>query len=60
MDISDTLESKLAAMQAAATQLEVLPGIQRYIQGLAQARGYGRGVQYAEAFLSSNLLPTLA
>jgi LmbE family N-acetylglucosaminyl deacetylase len=60
VDISTVLPLKLDAMQAATTQLEVLPGIRNYIQGLALARGYGRGVQYAEAFLASNLLPGLA
>jgi LmbE family N-acetylglucosaminyl deacetylase len=59
VDISSVFERKLAAMKAAVTQLEVLPGIVSYIQGLGMARGYGRGVQYAEAFLRSNLLPTL-
>jgi LmbE family N-acetylglucosaminyl deacetylase len=59
VDITGGIERKLAAMQAAVTQLEVLPGIRSYIQGLGMARGYGRGVPYAEAFLGSNLLPTL-
>jgi N-acetylglucosamine malate deacetylase 1 len=59
VDISAGLERKLAAMAAATTQLEVLPGIQNYIRGLGMARGYGRGSQYAEAYLQSSLLPTL-
>jgi len=59
VDITSTLERKLAAMNAASSQLDVLLGIRDYIQGLAMARGYGRGTQYAEAFLRSSLLPTL-
>jgi LmbE family N-acetylglucosaminyl deacetylase len=58
VDISPTLERKLSAMQAAETQLDVLPGIVNYIKGIGMARGYSRGVPYAEAFLRSNLLPT--
>ncbi len=57
VEITSTIEQKLAAMQAAVTQLEVLPGIRGLIQGMGMARGYGMGRQYAEAFLSSNLLP---
>ncbi len=59
VDISGGLERKLAAMAAATTQLEVLPGIQNYIRGLGMARGYARGSPYAEAFFQSNLLPVL-
>jgi len=49
VDITDTLERKVEAMRACASQLE----------GPAAARGFGRGTRYAEAFLRSNLLPTL-
>lgn len=59
VDISEGFERKLAAMQAATTQLEVLPGVVSYLKGLGMVRGYGRGALYAEAFLRSNLLPTL-
>ena len=58
VDITDTLGRKLEAMKATTSQLDVLPGIMDYIQGLAMVRGYGRGSKYAEAFLRSNLLPT--
>jgi LmbE family N-acetylglucosaminyl deacetylase len=58
VDITSTLDRKLAAMKATISQLDVLPGVVDYIQGLAMVRGYGRGVRYAEAFLRSNLLPT--
>ncbi len=60
VDISAGLERKLAAMAAATTQLELLPGIHNYIRGLGMARGYARGTSFAEAFLRSNLLPALA
>jgi len=57
VDITETFHKKLEAMQAFRSQLEVLPGILDYIEGLAKARGFLIGVKYAEAFLDSHLLP---
>lgn len=59
IDISDTFQKKLDAMQTQQSQFTVLPGILQYIEGLAHVRGYARGTRYAEAFLQSNLLATL-
>ena len=59
IDITDTFPKKREAMQTQQSQFAVLPGIMEYIEGLAKVRGYARGTHYAEAFLRSNLLPTL-
>lgn len=59
IDISDTLEFKLKAMETQVSQMDVLPNIMRYIEALAQVRGYLRGTKYAEAFLSSSFLGRL-
>jgi LmbE family N-acetylglucosaminyl deacetylase len=59
VDITETMAHKLEAMRATASQLDVLPGILDYVRGLGLTRGYGRGTKYAEAFLRSNLLPSL-
>ncbi|MGC8834914.1 MAG: PIG-L deacetylase family protein [Armatimonadota bacterium] len=59
VDITNTFQTKLDAMQTQRSQFDVLPGILGYIEGVAKARGYARGTQYAEAFVLSNLLPTL-
>ncbi len=59
IDISDTLEFKLKAMETQSSQMDVLPNIMRYIEALAQVRGYLRGTKYAEAFLSSSFLGRL-
>ena len=58
VDITDTMRVKLAAMQAMTSQLDVLPGVSRYIHGVGHARGFSRDTEYAEAFLRSNLLAT--
>lgn len=58
VDITQTIERKIAAMQAMKSQLEVLPRIIQYIRGLGHARGFLRGTDYAEAFLRSNFLAT--
>ncbi|MCL4506991.1 MAG: PIG-L family deacetylase [Chloroflexi bacterium] len=58
VDITDTMEKKLAAMQTMTSQLDVLPNVMDYIRGVGLARGFSRGTKYAEAFLRSNLLAT--
>lgn len=58
VDISDTMDVKLQAMETMTSQLDVLPRVTDYIRGLGNARGFSRGTQYAEAFLRSNLLAT--
>ncbi len=58
IDVSATFERKLEAMRTQASQMDVLPGIMRYLDGLGKVRGYARGTEYAEAFLASTLLPT--
>ncbi len=57
VDITDTIERKVAAMEQMPTQLLVLPQSPEYIRALGTARGYLRNRPYAEAFLASNLLP---
>ncbi|MGC8971313.1 MAG: PIG-L deacetylase family protein [bacterium] len=59
VDISETLEVKLRAMETQSSQMDVLPNIMRYIEALAQVRGYLRGTKYAEAFLLSSFLGRL-
>ncbi len=59
VDITGCFEQKIAALETQTSQLEVLPGVISYCQGLARARGYMAGSQYAEAFLASNLLPQI-
>ncbi|MFB0545644.1 MAG: PIG-L deacetylase family protein [Anaerolineae bacterium] len=58
VDITDTFERKLEAMRTQVSQLDVVPGILRYLEGIGRARGYLCETSYAEAFLASNLLPT--
>ncbi len=53
VDISATLEKKLAAMQTQQSQLSVLPRIMQFIEGLARVRGYMAGTEAAEAFVGS-------
>lgn len=58
VDISSTLEKKLAAMRTQESQLPVMPRILQFIEGLARVRGYMAGTEAAEAFLgSSSFLP---
>jgi len=57
IDITDTLDRKIAAMKSQTSQLEVLPRILEHIEGLAKVRGSAIGVKYAEAFLDSHLWP---
>jgi N-acetylglucosamine malate deacetylase 1 len=58
VDITDTINTKIEAMEAMTSQLDVLPRVAQYIRGVGQARGFSRGSEYAEAFLGSNLLGT--
>ncbi len=58
VDITATMDKKLAAMQTMTSQLDVLPNVMDYIRGVGLARGFSRGTKYAEAFLRSNLLAT--
>ena len=58
VDISDTINVKVEAMQAMTSQLDVLPRVTDYIRGVGNARGFSRDTAYAEAFLRSNLLAT--
>ena len=57
IDITDTLDKKIAAMKSQTSQLEVFPGALEYAEGLAKVRGSAIGVKYAEAFLDSHLWP---
>jgi len=59
VDISETLDVKLKAMETQGSQMDVLPNIMEYIRALAQVRGYLRGSRYAEAFLASSFLSKL-
>ncbi|MCL5999851.1 MAG: PIG-L family deacetylase [Chloroflexi bacterium] len=58
VDISATINTKIEAMEAMTSQLDVLPRVAQYIRGVGQTRGFQRGSEYAEAFLRSNLLAT--
>ena len=53
VDISSTLERKVAAMRTQESQLPVLPRILQFVEGLAHARGYMIGADAGEAFLGS-------
>ncbi|OIO00088.1 hypothetical protein COY52_07435 [Candidatus Desantisbacteria bacterium CG_4_10_14_0_8_um_filter_48_22] len=57
VDITGTLNAKVRAMKTQASQMSNLRGMERYIEGVAAARGFLRGTKYAEAFLASNFLP---
>ena len=57
IDITDTMEYKVRAMESQTSQFSVLPGIMDYIDGLAKIRGYLRGTKYGEAFVVNNFLP---
>lgn len=57
VDVSTTFETKLAALRAYESQFEVLPGIERWVKGVAMARGYMSGCAYGEAFHASTFLP---
>ena len=57
IDITDTMDFKIKAMQTQESQFPVMPGIIEYMDGLAKVRGYLRGTKYGEAFEISNLLP---
>lgn len=58
VDITETMNTKIEAMEAMTSQLDVLPRVTSYIRGVGQARGFSRDSEYAEAFLRSNLLAT--
>ncbi len=60
VDITPQLEVKVEAMKLYRTQLKVFPGITEYLRSLARVRGYLAGVEYAEAFLRSDSLPSVA
>jgi len=57
VDISGTYENKVKAMETQTTQVDMMTGIMRHIEGLAKARGFLAGSEYGEAFLLSNRLP---
>ncbi len=58
VNITETMDIKLSAMDTMTSQLDVLPNVKDYIRGVGLTRGFSRGTQYAEAFLRSNLLAT--
>ncbi len=57
VDISDYYEKKLEAMKSQSTQVDMMTGVLRHVEGLAKVRGFMAGSQYAEAFQVSNKLP---
>jgi LmbE family N-acetylglucosaminyl deacetylase len=57
IDITDTMEFKIKAMETQKSQFTLLPGIIDYINGLGKVRGFQRETLYAEAFMVSNLFP---
>lgn len=54
------LEKKLEAMRSQVSQLEVLPGIENHIRGLAMVRGSAIESEYGEAFGISDFHPSRA
>jgi LmbE family N-acetylglucosaminyl deacetylase len=57
VDISGSYDRKVRAMETQTTQVDMMTGIMRHIEGLAKARGFLAGCDYAEAFQVSNRLP---
>ena len=57
VDITDTYEIKVKAMQAYASQHDVVSGVLQQIEGLAKYRGSLIGVPYGEAFMRSRFVP---
>ncbi|MHA1896205.1 MAG: PIG-L deacetylase family protein [Promethearchaeota archaeon] len=56
IDISDSFMQKQKALKAFKSQIEVLPGIESFVEGLAKVRGYQGGFKYGEAFKKSDFL----
>lgn len=56
VDITDQYRKKVDAMKSQATQVEMMTGVLRHVEGLAKARGFLAETDYAEAFLISNKL----
>ena len=50
VDITDTYEHKVKAMEIYFSQHGILCGIMDHIEGLAKVRGHSVGVKYGEAF----------
>jgi len=59
VDISNSITKKKEAMKAQASQLEVLPRIMQYIDGLGKIRGYLADSEYGEAFRLSSEVPKI-
>jgi LmbE family N-acetylglucosaminyl deacetylase len=59
VDITDTFDTKIKAMQAFASQHDVVPGIIDQIEAKARAYGSLVGVKYGEAFVKSQDIPIL-
>jgi len=59
VDITDTFDAKLAAMQAFQSQHAVVAGILEQIRAKAAAYGSLVGVRYGEAFVRSQAIPAL-
>lgn len=57
VDITDQFERKVKAMESQASQVDMMTGVMNHVEGLAKARGFLAGTQYAEAYLLSNRLP---
>jgi hypothetical protein len=57
VDISDTLDEKLRAMQAYKSQHTVVAGVLDQIDARARMYGSMIGVRYAEAFVRSQYIP---
>ncbi|MBD3351479.1 MAG: hypothetical protein GF364_08325 [Candidatus Lokiarchaeota archaeon] len=56
VDISNVFEKKMSALDAFSSQFDVLPGLNKYVEGLAMVRGYMGGFNYGEAFIKSNFM----
>ena len=59
VDITETFAAKQAAMEAYASQHEVVAGILEQIEAKARAYGSLVGVKYGEAFVKSGFIPVV-
>lgn len=59
IDISKSISKKNEAMKAQASQLDVLPRVLQYIEGIGKVRGYLADADYGEAFKLSERVPSV-
>ena len=59
IDITGHLDKKLSAIACYASQVNIIPGIVKHIEGLASVRGCQSGTDHAEAFKRISLCPVI-